>query len=277
MTRSYFSTPTKLLILAALSAFAAFELAPLLWLISTALKHRSDVFGTAVIPHDPTLRNFSYVWNQADVQRYFVNSLIVSTSTVVLNVSTAALLGYALARLRFRGRQALFVLGLSTMVIPFQSIMLPLFITARDLHLTNNLLGIIIPTAAFNLWLSVYILREAFAHLPVELEEAALIDGCSHWRIYRSVLLPLVKAPLATAAILVFTLTWSDFLWPLLIMRDPRHFTLSVGLQYFMSTLTSNWHHIAAISVIAAAPTLVLFLALQRYFFSGVLTGATKG
>lgn len=277
MTRSFFSTPTKLLVLAGLSAFAVFEVGPLLWLLSTSLKHRGDVFGTAILPSHPTLGNYGYVWSHADVQRYFINSLIASGGTVLLNVGVAAMLGYALARLRFRGRQAVFIIGLSTMVIPFQSIMLPLFLTARDLHLTNNLLGIILPTGAFNLWLSVYILREAFAHLPNELEEAARIDGCSRWRTFRSVLLPLVKAPLATASILVFTLTWSDFLWPLIIMRDPQHFTISVGLQYFMSTLTSNWHHIAAISVIAALPTLLLFLALQRYFFSGVLAGATKG
>lgn len=266
-------------VLAVLSAGAVLALAPIVWLVSTSFKERGDVFAVPpqLIPAAPTAANYAYVWNQADVQRYFVNSLIASGGTVLLNVSVAALLGFALARFAFRGRKLLFLLGISTMVVPFPAIMLPLFVATKDLGLTDHLLGIILPTAAVNMWLSVYILREAFAGLPRELEEAARIDGCAPARMFWQVMLPLVKAPLATSAILVFTLTWSDFLWPLIIMRDHTGFTISVGLQYFMSTLTSNWHHIAAVAVIASLPVVVVFLLLQRYFFTDVLSGATKG
>jgi ABC-type glycerol-3-phosphate transport system permease component len=274
-----FSLTGRTLVVTVLAAGAALALAPILWLVSTSVKGRGDVFAVPpeIVPASPTLDNYAYVWNQADVQRYFVNSLIASGGTVLLNVSVAALLGFALARFAFRGRRLLFLLGIGTMVVPFPAIMLPLFVTAKEMGLTDNLLGIILPTAAVNMWLSVYILREAFAGLPGELEEAALIDGCSPPRMFWQVMLPLVKAPLATSAILVFTLTWSDFLWPLVIMQDHGNFTISVGLQYFMSTLTSNWHHIAAVAVIASLPVVVVFLLLQRYFFTDVLSGATKG
>ncbi|MEV4551549.1 carbohydrate ABC transporter permease [Nonomuraea wenchangensis] len=274
-----FGLGTRTAVLAVLTAGAALALAPVLWLLSTSFKGRGDVFAVPpeLVPASPTLDNYAYVWNQADVQRYFVNSLLASAGTVLLNVSVAALLGFALARFAFRGRKLLFLLGISTMVVPFPAIMLPLFVAAKEMGLTDHLLGIVLPTAAVNMWLSVYILREAFAGLPDELEEAARIDGCAPPRMFLQVMLPLVKAPLATSAILVFTLTWSDFLWPLVIMQDHGNFTISVGLQYFMSTLTSNWHHIAAVAVIASLPVVVIFLLLQRYFFTDVLSGATKG
>ncbi|WP_055479988.1 carbohydrate ABC transporter permease [Sphaerimonospora mesophila] len=277
--RGAFGPISRTVVVAILGIASVVAVGPMLWLVSTSFKDRGDVFAVPpeFIPADPTLDNYAYVWGQADVQQYFVNSLLVSAGTVLLNVSAAALLGFALGRFRFRGRRLLFLLGLSTMVIPFPAIMLPLFVATKEMGLTDNLLGIIIPTAAINLWLSVYILREAFGGLPDELEEAAVIDGCSPARLLFRVMLPLVKAPLATSAILVFTLTWSEFLWPLVIMRDHAKFTISVGLQYFMSTLTSNWHHIAAIAVIASLPVVVIFLVLQRYFFSDVLAGSTKG
>ncbi|HUZ23072.1 MAG TPA: carbohydrate ABC transporter permease [Streptosporangiaceae bacterium] len=274
-----FSRFSKTIILIILGGAALVSLIPLAWLLSTSFKIRSDVFAVPpqLIPKHPTLSNYAYVWTQGDVAQYFMNSVLASAGTVLLNLAAATLLGYALGRLRFRGREVIFFLGLSTMIIPFASIMLPLFITARRLGLTNNLLGIIIPTSAVNLWLSVYILREAFRALPDTLEEAAVIDGCSRVRVFWNIMLPLVRAPMATAAILVFTLTWSDFLWPLVIMRDQSKFTISVGLQYFMSMLTSNWHDIAAIAVLASLPTTLVFLVLQRFLFSGVLSGSSKG
>ncbi|MEU6411234.1 carbohydrate ABC transporter permease [Microbispora sp. NPDC046933] len=278
-TKGAFGPAGRVVIVAVLGVASLVAAGPLLWLVSTSFKSRGDVFTVPpeIVPAHPTLDNYAYVWGQADVQRYFANSLLVSLGTVLLNVSAAALLGFALGRFDFRGRGLLFLLGLSTMVIPFPAIMLPLFIAVKEMGLTDNLLGIIIPTSAMTLWLSVYILREAFRGLPDELEEAAVIDGCSPPRLLLRVMLPLVKAPLATSAILVFTLTWSEFLWPLVIMRDHAKFTISVGLQYFMSTLTSNWHHIAAIAVIASLPVVVIFLVLQRFFFSDVLAGSTKG
>src|SRR5690606_32547726 len=197
VTMKVFTPGGRAAVLAVLSAGAVLALAPIVWLVSTSFKERGDVFAVPpqLIPAAPTAANYAYVWNQADVQRYFVNSLIASGGTVLLNVSVAALLGFALARFAFRGRKLLFLLGISTMVVPFPAIMLPLFVATKELGLTDHLLGIILPTAAVNMWLSVYILREAFAGLPRELEEAARIDGCAPARMFWQVMLPLVKAP----------------------------------------------------------------------------------
>lgn len=252
---------------------------PLLWLLSTSLQADGDVFAVPpqLIPDSPTTKNFEYVWTSGGVQRYFANSVVVAVGTVLINVGCATLAGYALARLRFRARGGIFAAVLATMLIPFPSIMLSLFVVSKDLGMYGSLVGVIVPLAAAYAWLSVYIMREAFAALPMELEEAGLLDGCSQRRLFLHVMLPLVKAPMATSAILVFTLTWSEFLWPLLILRAPEDFTISIGLQYFMSALTGNWHNIAAVAVLASLPTVLVFLLLQRYFFSGHLAGATKG
>lgn len=277
--RHAFTLPGKVLILLTCTLAAALALLPLTWLVSTSLKDRSDVFAVPpqFVTLQPTLENYAYVWSSGGVQQYFVNSAIVSAGTVLLNVGCATLAGYALARIPVRGRAIFFTVVVGTMLVPFPSIMLSLFTTSRDLGLYGTHLGVMLPLAAVYLWLSIYIMKEAFAALPMELEEAAKLDGCNQGWIFLRVMVPLVKAPMATAAILVFTLTWSEFLWPLLILREQQDFTISIGLQYFLSALTSNWHHIAAVAVLASAPTVIVFLALQRFFFNDTLAGATKG
>ncbi|GAA1626535.1 carbohydrate ABC transporter permease [Kribbella alba] len=274
-----FSVPGRVLILICLFVGSVAALFPLVWLLSTSLKKSSDVFAVPpqLIPTDPTLANFGYVWTAGGVQQYFLNSVIIAAGTVIINVGCATLAGYAFSRLHFPGRGALFVAVVATMVIPFPSIMISLFGITKTVGLYGSLFGVMIPLAAVNLWLSVYIMKNAFAALPLELQEAAFIDGASDGRVFLNVMLPLVKAPMATAAILVFTVSWSDFLWPLVVLRDPSSFPISIGLQYFMSMLTGNWHNITAIAILASVPTVAVFLLLQRYFFGGTLTGATKG
>jgi ABC-type glycerol-3-phosphate transport system permease component len=274
-----FTLPGRVLILACLFVGSVAALFPVVWLLSTSLKKSSDVFAVPpqLIPTNPTLANFGYVWTTGGVQQYFLNSMIIATGTVLINVGCATLAGYAFSRLHFPGRGALFVAVVATMVIPFPSIMISLFGITKAVGLYGSPIGVMIPLAAVNLWLSVYIMKNAFAALPLELQEAAFIDGASDGRVFFSVMLPLVKAPMATAAILVFTVSWSDFLWPLVVLRDPSSFPISIGLQYFMSLLTGNWHNITAIAILASVPTVVVFLMLQRYFFGGTLSGSTKG
>lgn len=276
---SPFTRSGRLTVVGVLTITVVAMLFPLLWLVSISLQADGDVFAVPpqLLPQPPTAANFQYVWGSSGVAGYFANSMIIAVGTVTINVGCATLAGYALARFRFRGRGALFAAVLATMLIPFPSIMLSLFVVSKNVGMYGSLIGVIVPLAAAFAWLSVYIMKEAFAALPVELEEAAFLDGCGHGWTFARVMLPLVKAPMATSAILVFTLTWSEFLWPLLILRDPGDFTISIGLQYFMSTLTGNWHNIAAVAVLASVPTVGVFLLLQKYFFSGTLTGATKG
>jgi ABC-type glycerol-3-phosphate transport system permease component len=254
--KNQFGVAGRVGIVETMSLLSALMLLPLLWLLSVSLQRSGDVFAVPppVLPSDPTLDHYAYVWSAGGVQGFFLNSVIVAVGTVVANVGCATLAGFALARLRFRGRQVAFSAILATMLVPFPSIMLSLFVVAKNLGLYGSLAGVVAPLA-----------------------EAAYLDGCSPLRTFVHVMLPLVKAPLATSSILVFTLTWSEFLWPLLILRLPEDFTITIGLQYFMSALTGNWHNIAAVAILASAPTVAVFLLLQRYFFSGHLTGATKG
>ena len=277
--RNQFTLPGRVCVVITMALLSALMLLPLVWLLSVSIQRSGDVFAVPppILPSDPTFDHYAYVWSAGGVQGFFLNSVIVAVGTVVANVGCATLAGFALARLPFRGRQAAFGTVLATMLVPFPSIMLSLFVVAKNLGLYGSLVGVVAPLAAAYAWLTVYIMKEAFAALPVELEEAAHLDGCSPLTTFLHVMLPLVKAPMATSAILVFTLTWSEFLWPLLVLRLPEDFTITIGLQYFMSALTGNWHNIAAVAILASAPTITVFLLLQRYFFSGHLTGATKG
>lgn len=252
-------------------------ISPILWLLSTSFKTGETVFATppSLIPKQPTLDNYAYVLSEGDVPLYIVNSLIVAVLSVILNLVLSALVAYPLARMRFRGRKTLFIAILATMVVPFQTIMLPIFLITKSIGLVNTLIGVALPTAvtAFG----VFLLRQAFMEIPMEMEEAARMDGCGDFRIWYRIMVPLVKPTLATLAIITFTTSWSDFLWPIVVLQDPDKFTLPVGMQYFMSMLTSNWQYIAAVSIIACLPTVVLFLLLQRYFYAGTLSGAIKG
>ncbi|XID90201.1 carbohydrate ABC transporter permease [Paenibacillaceae bacterium WGS1546] len=250
---------------------------PVLWLLSTSLKTGETVFATppSLIPLNPTLGNYEYVLQSGDVPLYIWNSVVVAVLAVVLNLALSASVAYPLARMRFKGRKTLFIAILSTMVVPFQSIMLPVFLICRQLGLVNTPIGVVLPTAVTAL--GVFLLRQAFMEIPHELEEAARMDGCSDFKIWYRIMLPLIKPSLATVAIITFTASWSDFLWPIIVLQDPSKFTLPIGMQYFMSMLTSNWQHIAAVSIIAVAPTVVLFLLLQKYFYAGSLSGAIKG
>ncbi|WP_020619866.1 carbohydrate ABC transporter permease [Paenibacillus daejeonensis] len=251
--------------------------APILWLLSTSFKTGETVFATPpkLLPDNPTLANYEYVLQSADVPLYLGNSMVVAVLSVFLNLLLSALVAYPLARMQFRGKKVLFLSILATMVVPFQSIMLPIFLICKHLGIVNTPIGVVLPTAITAL--GVYLLRLAFMAIPYELEEAARIDGCSDFRIWYQIMLPLIKPSLATLAIITFTAAWSDFLWPVIVLQDPERFTLPVGIQYFMSMMTSNWQHISAVSIIATLPTVILFLLLQHYFYAGTLSGAVKG
>lgn len=257
-----------------------FMIAPFVWILSKAFESGGNVFQTPpnLLPENPTLSNFQYVWGSGDVPLYFINSLGVVTLTVLINLIVCVLIAYPLGRMAFKGKNAIFIAILSTMMVPFASIMLPIFLMTDKLHLTNTYLGVALPTSVVLTGaLGVYLLRQAFIVLPVELEEAARIDGCSEFGIFLKIMLPLVKPSLIALAIITFTLAWSDFLWPLIALTDPQKFTLPVGMQYFMSMLTANWEHISAVSVIACLPTVIIFIVLQRYFYASSLSGSIKG
>ena len=261
-----------------LSAIALLMLFPLLWLIGTSLKSPSeDIFGfpPQLLPSQPTLENFRLVWQTYPFGRYLLNSIIVAVLTVSLNLLFCSLAAYPLARLNFRGRDLIFAGVISTIMIPFQIVMIPLYILTVQLGLRNTYLGVIFPSLASAF--GIFLLRQAFQGVPKELEEAARIDGCSELGLWWHVMLPAVRPALVTLAIFVFIGSWSDFLWPLIVLDRPEYYTLPLGVATLAGTFSLDWRLIAAGSVISIAPVLLLFLFVQRYIIPTDAGSGVKG
>lgn len=251
---------------------------PFLYQLSTSLKGAGEnifSYPPRLIPRNPTLDNYSAVADAIPVWRYIRNSLFVAVASVLTNGGFGAMAGYALARLRFRMRGLVFMAFLATMIIPFEVILVSVFLTVRNMGLVDSLIGVILPTAVTGL--SILLMYNAFTAVPMSLEEAARIDGANAWQRFRHVALPSARGTLTVVAIFSFMFAWDDFLWPLIVLRTPDNFTLTVGIQYLSGTFTSDQRVVAAGTMVAVIPLLALFFALQRWFFRGVGEGAVKG
>ncbi|MGG6294037.1 carbohydrate ABC transporter permease [Leptolyngbya sp. AN02str] len=262
-----------------LGAIALVMLLPLVWLVSTAFKSPSEnlfTFPPQFLPQAPTVQNFVQVWNTNPFGRYLFNSTLVALLTVTLNLVFCSLAAYPLARLRFRGREILFSLVVATILIPFQIVMIPLYILAVQLGLRNSYLGLIFPAIASAF--GIFLLRQAFQGVPKELEEAARMDGCSELGIWWHVMLPAVRPALVTLAIFVFIGSWSDFLWPLILLDQPEMYTLPLGVAKLAGAFSGDdWRLIAAGSVISIAPILLFFVVMQRYIVPTETSSGVKG
>ncbi|MFJ1658298.1 MULTISPECIES: carbohydrate ABC transporter permease [Streptomyces violaceoruber group] len=256
----------------------ALTIGPFLWQLSTSLKGPTeDIFSSPpkFLPSDPTLHNYERVADTIPVWDYALNSLKVAAANVVTNCVGAALAGYALARLRYRGRRVATLVFILAMLVPVEGIIIAQFTTMRELGLNNTLVGVVLPGCVSAL--NVLLMRNAFLNLPYEIEEAAFVDGANVWQRFLRIALPAVKGTLAVVAIFAFMGAWDDFLWPLIVLSDPSRFTLTIGLNYLHGTFANDERLVAAGTIIAVAPLIVLFACLQRYFFRGVGEGAVKG
>jgi putative chitobiose transport system permease protein len=261
-----------------LSTIALIMLLPLIWLISTAFKSPTEnifSFPPQLIPAQPTLQNFIQVWQANPFGQYLLNSVIVAFLTVGLNLLFCSLAAYPLARLDFRGREVIFSLVVSTILIPFQIVMIPLYILTVQLGLRNSYLGLIFPAIASAF--GIFLLRQAFQGVPKELEEASRIDGCSELGIWWFIMLPSIRPALVTLAIFVFIGSWSDFLWPLIILDRPEYYTLPLGVAKLAGAFSLDWRLIAAGSVISIAPILIFFSIMQRYIVPTETGSGVKG
>ncbi|QLE59473.1 carbohydrate ABC transporter permease [Nostoc sp. TCL26-01] len=261
-----------------LAAIALVTLFPLLWLISTALKSPSENILQSppqLLPSQPTIDNFVTVWNSLPFSQYLYNSTLVAVLTVGLNLLFCALAAYPLARLSFPGRDWIFVAIVSTIMIPFQIVMIPLYILTVQLGLRNTYLGMIFPSLASAF--GIFLLRQAFMGVPKEIEEAARMDGSSELGLWWHIMIPAVRPALVTLAIFVFIGSWSDFLWPLIVIQDENLYTLPLGVAKLAGTFSLDWRLVAAGSVIAIAPVLILFLILQRYIVATDTGSGIKG
>jgi putative chitobiose transport system permease protein len=261
-----------------LAVIAVLMLFPLLWLLSTSLKSPTEdifQFPPQLLPSQPTFNNFVRVWQTNPFGRYLFNSTLIAVLTVALNLLFCALAAYPLARLEFRGREIIFTAIVTTIMIPFQIVMIPLYILTVQLGMKNSYLGIIFPAIASAF--GIFLLRQAFQGVPKELEEAARIDGCSELGIWWNVMIPAIRPALVTLAIFVFIGSWSDFLWPLIVIDKPEFYTLPLGVAMLAGTFSLDWRLIAAGSIISIAPILVLFLFLQRYIVPTETGSGVKG
>ncbi|GAB4239265.1 MAG: carbohydrate ABC transporter permease [Elainellaceae cyanobacterium] len=262
-----------------LVAIALVMLLPLIWLVSTAFKSPTEdifQFPPRFLPEQPTLGNFVTVWQTNPFGRYLFNSILVALLTVGLNLLFCALAAYPLARLEFRGREVIFTLIVATILIPFQIVMIPLYILAVQMGLRNSYLGLIFPAIASAF--GIFLLRQAFQGVPKELEEAARMDGCSELGIWWFVMLPSIRPALVTLAIFVFIGSWSDFLWPLIILDQPEYYTLPLGVARLLgTTFGQDWRLVAAGSVISIAPILLFFIFMQRYIVPTESGSGVKG
>lgn len=275
---SGFLTHLILIIVSLLSIF------PFIWLVSTSFKGINEnifAYPPVVLPTDFTWSNYFGVWKRVDFMRYFYNSLAVSVMTVVLNLIFSALAAYPLAKMKFAGKRFLFFAILATIMVPFQAIMIPIYLITVKLGLTdsvsvlNGYLGLVMPFAvsAFG----IFLMRQAFIKIPLELEESAIVDGCNVFQMFLRVVLPMVKPTLAVLAVFTFIGTWGEFLWPSVILTKESMFTLPVGINNLQGIFSSNWRYIAAGSILSTLPIIVFFLAMQKYFISGENDGALKG
>ncbi|MFB4275946.1 MULTISPECIES: carbohydrate ABC transporter permease [unclassified Nonomuraea] len=256
----------------------AVTVSPFLWQLSTSLKSlQEDIYtGTpGLLPSRPTLSNYAEVAETIPVWSYAVNSLIVAAIVVAGNAAGATAAGFALAKLRFRGAKLLLGLFLATLVLPGEVTIVSQYVTVRSLGLADTLLGVALPGAIG--MLNVLLMRTAFQAIPPEMDEAAIIDGATTWQRLRHIGLPNVRGMLSVVTIFAFIGAWDDFLWPLIVLTDPDNYTLTVGLQYLNGTFSANPRLIAAGTMISFLPIVIVFAALQRFFFKGVEEGAIKG
>jgi multiple sugar transport system permease protein len=267
----------RLLLYVILYGGAVAMVVPFLWMLSTSLKALPDVFKWPPqwIPNPPLWENYARVFTLVPFGRYFLNTAFVSAARVAGVVVTSAMAGYAFARLRFWGRDALFFIYLGTMMIPGQVTMIPNFIIMRYLHWIDTYYALIIPQifSAFG----TFLMRQYFLSLPRELEEAAVIDGCNPWGVFRRIALPLALPALATLSIFTLLSSWNDFMWPLIMTNSPKLRVLSVGLSSFQETYVTNWPLLMAGAVLALLPVLIAYLFAQRYFVEGIAMSGIKG
>jgi multiple sugar transport system permease protein len=253
---------------------AFMAVAPLFWMLSMSFKTSDEVFGINLIPNHPTLGNFLYVFTQVDFFRYLWNTFFVSATVTVIALFFHSMAGYALARLRFPGRDMIFLTMFATFLISQPVIIVPLFILARSLGLLDNYAGLIVPSI-FNAF-GIFLLRQFYLAVPRELEEAAVIDGAGYFRVYWSIILPLSRPILSALAILFFLANWNSFLWPLTITSDQKLWMVQVAIASFRQQYNGSWNYIMAASTVVALPTLAMFVVFQKRIIESIKTSGIK-
>lgn len=255
---------------------AVFFLLPMLWLLATSLKPEAQVFSLNFLPENFEWENYIKIFDRLPFMAYLRNSVIISLVNIVGVVFSSSIVAYAFSFLEWPGRDKIFYLILATMLLPAQVIMIPVFVIFKEIGWLNSLKALTIPAffggGAFN----IFLMRQFFLSIPKSLIDAARIDGCSEFRIYSTIVMPLTKPAVATVAILTFLFTWNDFLGPLIYLSDKSKGTLALGLAQFAGQQQPEWALLMAASVIMMLPIVLLFIMFQKYFIKGFTMSGIK-
>jgi multiple sugar transport system permease protein len=253
-----------------LAPVAAVMMVPLVWMVIVSLETKTQAqrFPPVLVPSSVHFSNYSDAWNSVPFGDFFLNSALYSLATVAGNLLFCSLAAYAFARIRFFGSNVLFVVLLATLMVPFQVLLIPTFLIVKKLGMVDSIGGLIMPNlcSAFG----IFMLRQFFRTLPIELEEAARIDGTSRLGILFKIVLPLSKPALATLAIIQFMWSWNDFLWPLIIIDSSSHAPLQLGLSTLQGAHATEWNLLMAGTVMSQIPMLAAFLFAQRWFVRSI-------
>lgn len=260
-----------ILILAAIIALLPFG-----YVVSTSFKSTMSLFAYPPdwLPDEPTLDNYRNLIDRYPFWRWLMNSAIVAGSVTIIKLIVDSMAGYAFAKMRFPGKEPLFLLVLISLMVPFAALLIPTFVIVRELGLLNTYWGLILPGLASPI--GIFMMRQFIESLPSDLENAARLDGCSEFQIYRRVILPLVKPGLVVLGVFTFMVQWTSYLWPLVAVTKPDMATLTVGARSLTSDFTQDWGLNSAASVLSMLPMILVFIFLQRYFIAGSIAGALK-
>lgn len=267
----------RVLTYAILLAISALFFVPFLWTISTSLKSLPETTGFDLLPNNPSLRAYREVLTEFDFLRFAANSFFLAAMITLANLILCSIGGYAFARLRFPGREVLFMLVLATLMIPDQLRLVPVFVMLSGWGLVGSFKGYMLIKLV--LATNLFFMRQYFLTIPKDFEEAAKLDNAGHFKTFRKVMLPLAGPALAAITILTFQGIWNEFFWPLLLLGfgDPDHYTVQLGIAQFRFQYQTLWPQLMAASAIAILPIVVIFLFFQRYFVAGVVASGVKG
>lgn len=262
-----------------LAAGALLFCLPFVVMVTTSLTKQTYVLQLppTLVPKDPTTANYREALSSEGFLTYFVNSAVVAAATVAVTLVLSAMMAYAFARFEFPGRKLLFLTLLAALMIPGMMLVIPQYLVARDLHVLDSRLGLVLFYAAGQLAFTTFLLRGFIASIPRELDEAMVIDGAGPARIFRSLILPLCRPALATAGIFSFLGSWDEFVWAVTVINSPEKRTLPIAIALFQGQHSTSWGLVFAASVVAVLPVIVVFIVFQRQFVSGVQAGALKG
>lgn len=259
-----------------LAAVTFATLVPLLWMVSVSFMPAGEslTLPPPLLPRAPTVANYRDLFSRLALGRALANSTLIASLATLCSLLFNSLAGYAFAKLRFPGRERLFAALLALLVVPAQVGMLPLFLLLRGLHLVNTVWGVVIPSMAGVF--GIFMVRQFAQSIPDELLDAARVDGASEWRIYRSIVLPLLRPILVTLGVFTFMGVWNDFMWPLIVLTDDHLYTLPVALANLLGEHAQDTELMMAGAVLTVVPVMVLFAVLQRYYIAGITAGGVK-